>query len=168
MKLFINDLFVWIFVLSGVGVHVWFWAWKSKNSLNPRTCSSILEYLQRYAPVIVIRTLVNLALYGLWFTNPDSLLKMALTGTDKLHQAGWDKLAWFLSALPLSPRNIFVALLYGLSADIVLFALAKYVPMFKEIVPDLPSGQTRMMTTEEVESEIQRAKAANAAGGDKQ
>jgi hypothetical protein len=81
---------------------------------------------------------VGIGIYGIWFTNPNALLNLSTAMAAKAQGAGWEKASIVLGAIHIDPLNIFVALIFGVCLDLVLFALAKYIPGFKSVVPDFP------------------------------
>lgn len=137
MQSFFNTIFVWLFFLLGVVAHTF---WQADKSVTNRVTpwNTMTQYLNRYAGLIIIRTVIGIGVYGLWWSNPDFVTNFTAAMAAKAQGAGWDKAAIVFGVLKVSSRNIFVALLFGASLDGVLFFAAKYVPGFKSVVPDIP------------------------------
>lgn len=133
----ISTIFVWLFFLLGVAAHTYWQANKSaKNQFTP--WQSVTQYLNRYSGIIIVRTVIAIVIYGIWWSNPDALLKLSTAMAAKAQGAGWEKAAIVFGAIRISPLNVFVALGFGVSTDAILFMLAKYIPGFKSVVPDFP------------------------------
>jgi hypothetical protein len=101
-----NTLFVWLFFLLGVAVHTYWQANKSAQSkFTP--WQSITQYLTRYSGIIVVRVVVGIGIYGIWFTNPNALLNLSTAMAAKAQGAGWEKASIVLGAIHIDPLNIF-------------------------------------------------------------
>lgn len=137
MQSFLNTIFVWIFFLLGVAAHTY---WQADKSVTNRVTpwNTITQYLNRYSGLILIRTIIGIGIYGLWWSNPDFVTNITAAMAAKAQGVGWDKAAIVFSVLKVSSHNVFVALLFGASLDGVLYFAAKYVPGFKSVVPDIP------------------------------
>lgn len=132
-----NTIFVWLCYFFGVAMHAWYQAYRSsQNSYTP--WKTVSDYLNRYTPLIIIRVLCGIVIYGVWWRNPEAVPQITAAMAAKVQGIGWGNAAVIFAYVKISPHDIFTALGFGLSLDGVLYFLAKYVPGFKSIVPDLP------------------------------